>query len=265
MVVRVPETTRETTYIERSTFVAQPEERHTDKLPVVTPKPVASPDTSVVVITQPERSANEPPVREQSTPNGNQGSTRPGRTDDRAAPVPVAPPSVEVPPSAPVDKAGSAAPRDAVEVKEPERKTLGPEQKPDRENVPSENKKRSENNPPNNSTTIPPRNDQELIAPNKPSPQADGEEFEKIGPGRQRRYDELGEKDVEPVRELVLFRNEFGRHWPGLSKDMEQYYEHYYFTRPNKRKDGKNYERHVKCWERRTKWLAATQPTPDSH
>lgn len=269
MVVRVPETTRETTYIERSTFVEQPgaptqQERHTDKLPVVTP-PVASPETKVVVITQPERSANEPPVREQTPPNGDQRPTRPGRTDDPTSAVPVPPAVVEVPPFVPVDKTGSAAPRDEVEVKEPERTFFVPEQKPDRENVPSENKKRSGNNSPNNSTSIPPRTDSELFAPDKSAPQDDSEEFEKIGPGRQRRYEELGEKDVEPVRELVLFRNEFGRHWPGLSRDMEQYYEHFYFTRPNKRKDGKNYERHVKCWERRTKWLAATQSTPDSH
>jgi hypothetical protein len=213
--------------------------------------PAAGPHITINV---PERTHNEPSVPEQNTPDGNQRREE-GRTDKPQTPVPVeAPPVFQQP---------------VVETPSPEQKQFGPvgeKRSPEQpENVPSENKKRSGNSSPKNSPTIPDRNVPELLKPDKPAPQADSEEFEKIGPGRQRRYEDLGEKDVEPIRELVLFRNEFGRHWPGLSKDMEQYYEHFYFTAPNKRKDGKNYAKHVKCWERRTKWLTATESTPDSH
>ena len=105
----------------------------------------------------------------------------------------------------------------------------------------------------NNSETIPNNSPPELFEP----PQlADIPELEKIGPGRQRRYEELGKDDIESVREVVLFRHEFGKHWPGLSKDMEAYYEHFYFTKP--KKGGKDYDRHVKCWERRNRWIAGS-------
>jgi hypothetical protein len=239
----------ERTLIER-TFV----ERHTEPLPVAQPEMAPTAPQIIVVPPIQERTHNEPSIPEQTTPDGNTRRTE-GRTDKPQAPaVREAPPVVKSP---------------VMEAPSPEQKQFGPvgeKRSPEQlENVPPENKKRSGNSSPKNS----PRNDSELLGellkPNKPTPQADSEEFEKIGPGRQRRYEDLGEKDVEPIRELVLFRNEFGRHWPGLSKDMEQYYEHFYFTAPNKRKDGKNYAKHVKCWERRTKWLTATESTPDSH
>lgn len=227
----------------------QPVERQTEPLPTVPPvinievpatPPVAA--SSHIVINVPERSKDENEgIR--GTDKTNNGAPYP-ETERGSASAPEVPPVVEEP----VQEVGPTK----------------SEQKPVDKNVPPTNKKRSEINSPNNSPTIPEHFQKELFEPDKPAPQDGSEEFEKIGPGRQRRYEELGEKEVEPVRELILFRNEFGRHWPGLSRDMEQYYEYFYFTPPNKRKDGKNYARHVKCWERRTKWLSSTQPTPDS-
>jgi hypothetical protein len=123
----------------------------------------------------------------------------------------------------------------------------------DRENSPSDAPAPEQNSVPNNSETIPVA---ELFEPGKPAPQAVIPELEKIGPGRQRRYEELGEKGVESVREVVLFRHHFGRHMPGMSSDTEAYYEHFYFTKP--KKGEKYYDRHVRCWARRTKWIAST-------
>jgi len=104
----------------------------------------------------------------------------------------------------------------------------------------------------------------ELIEPDKPAPQVVIPEIKKVGKvGRQRRYDELGIDDIEPIKEVILFRHQMGRHWPGLSKDMEAYYERMYFTKP---KRGSRDATHNKCWERRERWLHPTtaQPTGDS-
>jgi hypothetical protein len=35
-----------------------------------------------------------------------------------------------------------------------------------------------------------------------------------------------------------------------MSEEMQQYDDCWYFSLPNKREDGKDYERHVKCWQR---------------
>ena len=137
MVVRVPETTRETTYIERSTFVerseqpapvVQPVEPITEKLPVVTPPPA-----QVVVITQPERSKDE---RESLPPQdpGN-GSTRgyQPRTSVPETEVSPAPVVSQLPHAVPVAETGSSAPVEPREVREPEvkpeRKSLTPDNK----------------------------------------------------------------------------------------------------------------------------------------
>lgn len=94
-----------------------------------------------------------------------------------------------------------------------------------------------------------------IPAPTGETP-ADRSEYRKKGKiGRQRKYDVLGADDIEPVKEVVLFRHQLGRHWPGLSRDMELYYERFYFTKPSKRKDGKDYDKHAKCWERRERWI----------
>lgn len=105
----------------------------------------------------------------------------------------------------------------------------------------------------NNSETI---QGGELFEPVAPTPQVDVPAFKKVGKvGRQRRYETLGIDDIEPIKELVLFRHQMGRHWPGLSKDMEAYYERNYFTKPKRGSDAT----HKKCWERRERWLAQTE------
>jgi hypothetical protein len=97
----------------------------------------------------------------------------------------------------------------------------------------------------------------ELFGPDKPAPQAASEEaYDKKGKvGRQRRYEEAKE-DIPPVKEVVLYYCEMGRHWPGMSEDMQAYYEYWYFTKPSRGKDGKDYERHLKAHERYCKWYA---------
>jgi hypothetical protein len=110
----------------------------------------------------------------------------------------------------------------------------------------------------NNSPTIPnnsePAIDSELIAPDNAAPEAGLADFKKLGKiGRQRKYDQLGIDDIEPIKELILFRKEFGTHWPGLSRDMEAYYEKMYFTKP--KRGEKDYAKHVNCWKRREQWL----------
>lgn len=106
---------------------------------------------------------------------------------------------------------------------------------------------------PNNSETI----------PEMPAASASGDDSEKLTKigrvGRQRRYEEAGIKDIPPVKDVVLFRYAMGRHYPGLSRDMQDWYEHYYFTRPiraERARDAKEYERHVKSWERGRRWIA---------
>jgi hypothetical protein len=102
----------------------------------------------------------------------------------------------------------------------------------------------------------------ELIEPDKPAPQAAVPAFKKVGKvGRQRKYDLLGIDDIEPIKEVVLFRHQMGKHWPGLSKDMENYYERMYFTRP---KRGSKDEKHKRCWERRERWIKPATSTPES-
>lgn len=107
------------------------------------------------------------------------------------------------------------------------------------------------------------RSDSELFEDPETAPMADIPALEKIGPGRQRRYEELGKDGIESVREVVLFRHEFGRHWPGMSEDMEAYYEFYYFKKP--KKGEKYYDRHVKCWERRVRWIGDDKVKPASN
>jgi len=122
------------------------------------------------------------------------------------------------------------------------------------------NKKTPGNNSPNNSETIRDGNKNnsppELFTPSKPAPQAALPAYKKKGKvGRQRKYEILGDNEIEPVREVILFHQNMGSHWPGMSRDMQDYYDYWYFTRPNKRKDGKDYERHLKCYERKERWI----------
>lgn len=190
------------------------------------PKPIV---IHVASPTQPLERKRDEPTR--SSGNPDQKERTPDRRTDVQAPTPT--------PEAP------APSRQPAHVPEPPAVPIAPNKKssPDRtETIP---------------INSPDRIDSELFTPDKPAPQASGDEFKKVGKvvGRQRSYDDMGENDIEPVREVFLLRHLTGKHWPGLSKDMENYYEHYYFTKP--RKGEKYYARHVKCWERRTKWIAA--------
>jgi hypothetical protein len=239
--------------IERTFY--QPVERQTEPLPVVPSihfeMPATPPAAPHITVNVPERTRDER-VPEQNTPDGNQRREE-GRTDKPQAPVPV-----EAPPVVPKD------------VPSPEQKQFGPidknnsepEQKPNKTHSGDEQKKVPPTNE-INSETIPDANKNnsspELFTPSEPSSQADVPAYKKKGKiGRQRKYDELGIDDIEPVKEVILLMHHTGDHWPGMSKDMRDYYDFWYFTRPNKRKDGKDYERHVKCYERKERWTAAT-------
>jgi len=95
----------------------------------------------------------------------------------------------------------------------------------------------------------------------EPPVQASSGTIKKIGKvGRKRKYEQPGMEDIPPVKEVVVFRFKMGRHWPGMSDDMREWYEWYYFTKPNKAveraKDAKEYERHINAWERGRKWIA---------
>jgi hypothetical protein len=241
----VPEATR---IIER-TFV----ERQTEPLPVTpsihievpaTPPPAAPPS---IVVNAPERSKDEQNVRGEDAPTDDKASSEKERSsapETDVSPV-VEKPAQEQKQFEPVNKNSSP------EEQKPYKNSSEPEQN----FVPPTNEKNSETIPgsgKNNSGL-------ELFLPLEPASQASVPAYKKKGKvGRQRKYDELGIDDVEPVREVILLMHHTGQGWPGMSKDMRNYYEYWYFTKPNKRKDGKDYERHVKCWERKERWTAAT-------
>src|SRR5205823_13221677 len=54
--------------------------------------------------------------------------------------------------------------------------------------------------------------------------------------GRLRKYEEVGLRGDLPVREVVRFRYANGRHIEGMSADMQEEYDYWYFTKPNKAK-----------------------------
>ena len=98
----------------------------------------------------------------------------------------------------------------------------------------------------------------ELFTPPEIALQADVPTYKKKGKivGRKRKYERVGDNGERPIKELVLFRSHTGKHWPGMSEDMESYYEWYYFKKPNKGKDGKDYEQHKRAYERGQRWIA---------
>lgn len=113
---------------------------------------------------------------------------------------------------------------------------------------------------PNNSETIP---ESELFGEPEQAQEAIPEGYKKKGKvGRKRKYEEFGNEEIEPVRDVVLWRFKMGRHWPGMSEDMVEWYEFYYFTKPSKKKDGDKYEQHVRAWERGQRWISDVQETP---
>jgi hypothetical protein len=158
---------------------------------------------------------------------------------------------------------------------EVERKTIQPTNRNNSPNnsetIHSEHEKGIKNNSPDEQKTAPetvpePNKTNDLATP--PFTSGVGNTipaYKKKGKiGRQRKYDELGLDDVEPIKEVVLFRHHLGRHWPGLSRDMELYYDRFYFEKPNKRKDQKDYAKHVKCWERREQWINGKSDTTEA-
>lgn len=77
--------------------------------------------------------------------------------------------------------------------------------------------------------------------------------------GRLRKYEQVGVWGDLPVRDVVRFRFINGRHIEGMSKDMQEEYDFWYFTRPNRKKDGADYAKHTRAWARREKWLEGLQ------
>jgi hypothetical protein len=106
-----------------------------------------------------------------------------------------------------------------------------------------------ENQPSNNSEN---NSSSELFEGDKQASEADSQQSEayrkKGKGGRERSY--------EKVRKVLLYKKKMGRYPPDLSKDMCNYYDWWYFTMPRKKKDGDDYERHYKAYERGQKWLA---------
>lgn len=87
--------------------------------------------------------------------------------------------------------------------------------------------------------------------PDKSPSQADSqpsEVYKKKGKGGR-------ERSYEKVRRVIVYRVKMGRYQPDLSKDMCDYYDYWYFTKPSKKKDWKDYERHLKAYERGQNWL----------
>lgn len=82
--------------------------------------------------------------------------------------------------------------------------------------------------------------------------------------GRLRKYEEIGIWGDLPVREVVRFRFINGRHIDGMSQDMQDEYDYWYFAKPNKKKDGTDYEKHIRAWARREKWIDGLQEVRSS-
>jgi hypothetical protein len=106
----------------------------------------------------------------------------------------------------------------------------------------------------NNSETIRKGNS---LEPDTQAPGASGGGYKKKGRvGRQRRYEEPGKNGEIPVKKVVLFRHVKGRHWPGMSQDMQEWYDKYYFTKPKKTGKAEDHARHLKSYERGQRWIA---------
>jgi hypothetical protein len=107
---------------------------------------------------------------------------------------------------------------------------------------------------PNNSSNNFP---EELFGGHEAAPQAAITPFEnERHSGRLRKNEEVGIYGDLPVCDVVRFRAKYGRHIEGMSADMQEEYDYWYFTVPSKRKDKDKYAKHVRAWNRRTKWLS---------
>ena len=99
----------------------------------------------------------------------------------------------------------------------------------------------------------------------KPARQADIKGFKSVkSGGRERKYEEIGIRGAVSVRQVIVYRKKMKRYPPDTSPKMQEYYTYWYFTRPNKAKDGDDYERHVSAYQRAQKWLAEERETSPS-
>ncbi len=206
---------------------------------------------------QPTRVQESPPA-----PVTNVIIVRPGPQVAHIRPVQTEPLVLAIPPThvhvierTKVIQLVSAQPKNSETIRKPDGR------KPNGETIPPTIPETILNNSPKNS-------EEELLAPAQVPPRLDIAPYKKKGKvGRQRRYEEPGKHGEIPVHDVVLFRHVMGRHWPGMSKDMTDWYEWYYFTRPKrteKAKDAKEYERHCNSYERGERWIrehSADQPT----
>jgi hypothetical protein len=99
----------------------------------------------------------------------------------------------------------------------------------------------------------------ELFGGREAAPQAAIQPFKnERHSGRQRKNEAVGIHGDLPICEVVRFRAKYGRHIEGMSEEMQEEYDYWYFSPPNKRKDKDKYARHVRAWNNRTKWLATS-------
>ena len=78
--------------------------------------------------------------------------------------------------------------------------------------------------------------------------------------GRKRKYEGTGIYGDISIKDVVLFRHIRQRHFPDLSADMREWYEHFYFAAPvvgESAYRGKDYEQHKRAYERGQRWIAA--------
>ena len=130
-----------------------------------------------------------------------------------------------------------------------------PEAKPNR--PPETIRERPTNSVPE-STNLAPNNSKN--SDNSQKPNETIELFERIGKvGRQRKYEEKGNRGENSVRDVVLYRHIKGRHYPGLSSDMRRWYEFFYFKSPMRGEKpfnaNTNYEQHIEAYERGQDWI----------
>lgn len=122
------------------------------------------------------------------------------------------------------------------------------------------------NNPANNSERIPkefrtiPESAPTIPTPAQNGPLAMPEVEDESDVGRKRKYEDTGIYGDISIKDLVLFRHIKARHFPDLSADMREWYEHFYFVAPQVGESsyrGRDYEQHKRAYERGKRWIAA--------
>jgi hypothetical protein len=126
---------------------------------------------------------------------------------------------------------------------------------------PSKNPEKNSESIPNNSERIP-EPAQNASALNMPEIEEGGEV------GRKRKYDDTGIYGDISIKDVVLFRYIKERHFPDLSQDMRDWYEHFYFTAPVVGESpyrGRDYEQHKRAYERGQRWIREYDARQASH